>query len=134
MCKKYIVTVLGIMFIFALSAYRPCRDVEQHSYRMYNGQRYMILDTAGFYLYSRYAEEEPVKGKELVRVKAYYFSAGPQKPIEPLRIEELKQAFPSNIRFHYLLDENFRNDGELIAFDPYQNVYKLKYLYFLTAN
>src|SRR5450432_1110237 len=41
--------------------YRNCQN---KNYRFYNGEAYLLIDTAGFYIYYQYKSEEHVKGKE----------------------------------------------------------------------
>jgi hypothetical protein len=38
----------------------------------------------------------------------------------------------SDHRFHYLLEEQFRRDKELMAYDSYSKMYKVKYVYRLS--
>jgi hypothetical protein len=109
--------------------YQGCENI---SYRFFHAASYRILDTAGFYLYYRYEQEEHLKGKELVKKDNYFFSKNALAPIEPLTIENLKNVFPGDHRFHYLLDQQFRRDDELMAYDSYGKMYKVKYVYRLS--
>ena len=59
----------------------------------------------------------------------YYFSKDSNSDIRLLTIENLKRAYPENHRFHYDIDAHFRFDRELMEYDPYTQMYKLKYLY-----
>lgn len=98
-------------------------------YRFYNNSDYRIIDTAGFYLYYQYEQEERVKGKELVKTDEYFFSKGADGRLQLLTIENLEKAFPGNTRFHYAIDETFKSDKDLIAYDSFLNTYKIKYLF-----
>jgi hypothetical protein len=99
-------------------------------YRLFDKYPYEILDTAGFYLYYRYNQVEKIKGKELIKTDEYYFSKDAGSPIELLTAENLKQAFPDNLKFHYALDAQFKTNQELIGYDSYAKCYKLKYVYY----
>jgi hypothetical protein len=99
------------------------------NYRFYQLSSYQILDTAGFFIYYQYQQEEINKGKEPVKKDEYFFSTTSNGPIKLLTIDNLKNAFPGNAKFHYALDETFRSDKELIAYDNFRSCYKIKYLY-----
>ncbi len=98
-------------------------------YRFYKNEAFRIIDTAGFFIYYQYEQEQPVKGKELVKTDEYYFSAGPGDKLQLLTIENLEKAFPHNAKFRYAVDENFKSDRDLIAYDHFANAYKIKYLF-----
>ncbi len=104
-------------------------DCQSQTYRFNNGNEYLIIDTAGFYLYYLYLPIENVKRKNLVKKYEYFFSVAPDGPLLLLTIDNLKNAFPDNHSFHYLIDESFKTDKDLISYDSFQKKYKLKYLY-----
>jgi hypothetical protein len=56
------------------------------------------------------------------------FARGDQ-PLILLTIANLKNPFPENRSLHYLLDADFRSDGELVAQDDFRKAYKIKYFY-----
>jgi hypothetical protein len=87
---------------------------------------YDVLDTIGFYIYRGQKLVPQVKGYPRY-VPAYFFSTK-STGIQPLTIQNLKNAFPSVPAFHYALDAHFRSDEELMAWDHFQQVYKVKYL------
>src|SRR5579871_54957 len=106
--------------------YRNCQN---KTYRFYNGEAYLLIDTAGFYMYYEYKQEEQNKGKEPIKKDEYFFSSKADGALQLLTIENLKKAFPANNNFHYALDANFKSDKDLIAYDSFQKSYKVKYLY-----
>ena len=106
--------------------YRSCQN---KNYRFYNGEAYLLVDTAGFYVYYQYRSEEIVKGKGLIKKDIYLFSKTAGADLKPLTIENLKNAFPVNNSFHYALDANFRSDKDLLAYDSFAKTYKVKYLF-----
>lgn len=102
---------------------------ENKNFRFYNHSTYLILDTTGFYIYYQFGSMEQIKGKALVRPDIYFFSKMGNGEMMVLSIDNLKKAFPDNYRLHYALDANFRSDRDLITYDSFQNMYKVKYLY-----
>jgi hypothetical protein len=100
-----------------------------NNYRIYEKESYLILDTASFYLYYRYASEEKVKGKGLVKVEKYFFSKDAGSPILILTTDNLEKTFPDNLAFHYAIEAFFRTNQDLISYDSYCSCYKLKYIY-----
>jgi len=106
--------------------YRNCKN---KNYRFYNGEAYLLIDTAGFYIYYQYRSEENVKGKGLVKKDEYFFSKNAGSDLQLLTIANLKKTFPENNTFHYSLDANFRSDKELVAYDDFLKGYKVKYLF-----
>jgi hypothetical protein len=105
------------------------RDSKKENHRFYMGEGYKILDTAGIFLYYKYTQKEVTRGKSLIKTDEYYFSVQGNSPICLLTSQNLKTSFPYNHRFQYLLDAGFKSDGELIAFDDIQKIYKIEYLY-----
>jgi len=106
--------------------YRNCKN---ENYRFDYKTAYRIVDTAGFFIYYRYIQSEPVKGKGLVKTDAYFFSTKADNNIQLLTLDNLKKAFPGNHSFQYALDVQFRSDKDLAAWDAYQKTYKVTYLY-----
>jgi hypothetical protein len=105
------------------------RDSKKENHRFYEGEGYKILDTAGFFLYYKYAQKEVTKGKSLIKTDEYYFSVQGDSPIYLLTSQNLRLYFPYNHRFQYALDAGFKSDGDLIAYDDIQKIYKIEYLY-----
>lgn len=103
------------------------RDKNQQDYRFVGNNAYKILDAKGFNMYSR--EVETSKGKGRVKETKFYFSAEPGSEIKELTIANLKQAFPENGKFHQLLDMQFRSNDELVRYDDFSKVFKLKAIY-----
>ncbi|MET0637133.1 MAG: hypothetical protein ABWZ25_13975 [Chitinophagaceae bacterium] len=98
------------------------------SYRKLGHSRYEIMDTSAFYIYKREVLISGTKGSLCTKTE-YSFSVSNTAPIRLLTIEGLKAAFPGNTSFHYLLDSHFSSDKELVQYDAYQKIYKVKYLF-----
>ena len=107
-----------------LYGYRNCAGED---YRFYENTKYKIIDTADFYLYSRIVYPT-TKGYPQAST-IYYFSPTGNDDIVALTIGNLKNAFPSQHEFHYLLDQQFNSNNELDAYDIYLKKYKVKYLF-----
>ena len=108
---------------------RPAQKGTKGNYRIFHKSSYRVVDTAGFYLYYRYIQFEQIPGKGLIKMDEYYFSKDSNSDIQLLTIENLKRAYPENHRFHDDIDAHFRSNHELMEYDPYTQMYKLKYLY-----
>ena len=104
--------------------YKTCKN---ENYRFYQNTAYRIIDTAGFYVYHRCMQTEQKKG--FVKTDTYFFSTQADNTIQRLNSDNLKKAFPGNQTFQYALDAHFRSDKDLVAWDPYNKTYKIKYLY-----
>lgn len=100
---------------------------DNQDYRIIGNNAYKVLDAAHFPIYSRVVETS--KGKGRISETKYYFSAGAGSELQPLTIVNLKRAFPDNNKFHELLDLQFRNDQELVWYDDFSKVYKVKSIY-----
>jgi hypothetical protein len=97
--------------------------------RVFENKNYQVLDSTGFYIYSRYEPQEVNKGKGLIMETEYFFSKNGNSNIKQLTIRNIENEFSENVRFRYLLEEEFCRDNELTAYDKYLHVYKLEYLY-----
>lgn len=102
-------------------------DTKGRHYRFINNMAYQVLDTTGFYIY-QHIERPAGKGYQAPIAK-HYFSTGLADDVQPLTIANLKRLFPQNTTFRYWLDAGFKHDKELLAYDDFANMYKLKYVY-----
>lgn len=97
------------------------------TYRVAGKTRLKIVDSTGFYVYS---VNKLVQGEKIARPQdVYYFSVQADGPVLELTRENLEKAFADNAKFRYALEARFRNDKQLMEYDRYSKVYKLKYLY-----
>jgi len=58
-------------------------------------------------------------------VPKYYFTTRTSDVLQELTKANLKKTFPTAHAFHDALDENFKDDKELIAYDHFHKVYKV---------
>jgi len=97
------------------------------AYRKVGRETFRVIDTSGFYLYSL---NKLVQGEKIARPETvYYFSVDGQSPVLELTMENLEKVFAANARFRYSLEEEFRGDTQLMAYDKLLKTYKIKYLY-----
>ena len=71
---------------------------------------------------------EVVKGSGMKNdpvVSNYYFSKDAASSIQKLTIYNLKAAFPTNHKFHDLMDMTFRSDDELTRYDSFHKIMKI---------
>jgi hypothetical protein len=101
--------------------------------RLYKKHSYEVIDTSGFILYYGKKEVPKMPNKGPMIIDQYYFSKSLTDDIFELTIDNLEMVFPENIRFHYALEQEFRSDKALIAYDKFLKRYKIKYL-FSTSN
>jgi len=102
--------------------------MHNQNFRFFHNEAYSILDTAGFALYKK--DRLTQQGKGYSPVETYFYSLNLKQPVQKLTIENLWSSFPAQTGFRYSIQNNFKQDAELIAYDKLSNQYKLKYLYF----
>lgn len=103
------------------------RNNKNEDFRFYDDIKYKIIDPSHFYIYSRVVNV--IDGKARTRETKYFFSKDADSPIMELTRNNLKRAFPGHQDFHFLIDMQFRNDRELLAYDSHYRQYKLKSLF-----
>lgn len=102
--------------------------MHNQDFRFFHNEAYSIVDTAGFTLYKK--DKLTQQGKGYSPVETYFYSVNLKQPVQKLTIENLWNSFPAQTGFRYSIQNNFKQDAELIAYDKLSNQYKLKYLYF----
>lgn len=101
--------------------------VRGQEFRKVGKEKFRVLDTSGFYLYSI---NKLVQGEKIARPQdVYYFSMDRDSPVLELTMDNLEKAFASNPKFRYSLEASFHGDKQLIAYDKAMRMYKIKYLY-----
>jgi hypothetical protein len=70
-----------------------------------------------------------IPGKGMQRITQYYFSTDGSTALQLLTKQNLETAFASNTQFRYALENTFKNDSELTAYDNYLKCYKVKYVF-----
>lgn len=105
------------------------RDTKGREYRFIGEVEYSILNPGELLL--MYVYQHPAhSGKEADKyAPAYYFTTDAAATPQALTKENLKAAFPDYHKFHDALDENFKNDKELYAYDSFHKMYKLNWIF-----
>jgi len=106
-----------------LFGFRAC---DGRDYRFAGNFEYQILEAKALYIYSR--ESWVSRGKTTYTSRDYYFSVGPEGQILALTLNNLKQAFPDNHRFHDSLDMMFAAGQDLAAYDEFHRMFKVNRL------
>lgn len=107
-----------------LFGFRAC---DGRDYRFSSKLEYQILESLELYIYAQDIKETHGKGMPQI-IRKYYFSAGPSGEIRSMTLENLKQAFPDNHKFHDLLDANFSAGQGLEEYDEFHKMFKLSRL------
>lgn len=106
------------VFAVALSSGKTYRLVGHEYYQLLNKNEQLLL----------YKKKVMVSGKAFPNdTFRYYFSAS-NGPVRALTSWNLKQAFPQMASWPDKLDENFRQDADLMAYDSFHRMYKLEWL------
>ncbi len=108
------------------------RNKNNENFRFYNNEAYKIVDTEGFFMYSRVIKKQ--EGKLRTEKTEYFFSTTADGSLMPLTASALKNSFRDNKKFHDYLDLRFDNTSQLSAYDTHNNTYTVKHLYKITAD
>ncbi|MDB4921970.1 hypothetical protein [Mucilaginibacter sp.] len=102
--------------------------LHNQDFRFFHNEAYSIVDTAGFMLYKK--DKLTQQGKGYMPVERYFYSVNLNQSIHELTIENLWNSFPGQTGLRYSIQNNFKQDADLAAYDKFAHQYKLKYLYF----
>lgn len=94
-------------------------------YRFGANLEYQILEDGELYIYLR---EVKTYGKGFHTQTNYFFSVGPERPILPLTLENLKQAIPDNRRFRDSLDASLRSGQQPEMYDQDHTMFHVNWL------
>lgn len=106
-----------------LFGFRAC---DGRAYRFVSNLEYQILESKELYIYAH--EVSVSHGKGTHTIQEYFFSAGPDGPVLALTLENLKQAFPDNHKFHDGLDATFGAGQPLAEYDKFHRMFKVNRL------
>jgi hypothetical protein len=102
--------------------------MNNHDFRFFQNEAYTIIDTAGFTIYGRDKIAQSVKRPKLEH--AYFFSVNLTQPVLTLTVANLLNSFPTRTGFRYDIQNNFKQDSDLMAYDKLSGLYIIKYLFF----
>lgn len=129
-CKYVDVVQDGKKYRFSKDSIFGYRDCKQNDYRFYKkrDKEYEIVENKSIVIYVADAAITSANGKAREFIKKYFFSTSITSPILPLTINNLKRAFPANIKFHNLLDMEFYSRTDVSVFDSTHKMYKVNFL------
>ncbi|WP_394772583.1 hypothetical protein [Mucilaginibacter sp.] len=98
-------------------------------FRFIDNAEYKVLNTGeSLMLYMSPKISNASKG-QFRTYPVYFFSPDAPSIPQALTKENLKAAFPNNHKFHDALDENFKTDAELAAYDSFHKIFKLNRIF-----
>ena len=112
-----------------LFGFRAC---DGRDYRFVSNVEYEILEAKELYIYAH--DIWVNQGRTNRTVREYYFSVGVSGQIQQLTLQNLKQAFPENHRFHDWLDATFGTSQDLAAYDEFHKMFKVNRLLIASRN
>ncbi len=101
-----------------------------NDYRFVANKEYQIVEAKELYIYITKTSVRAGKGFRLVPV--YYFSVGSGGEVLLLTLGNLKQAFPTNHKFHDSLDQMFGPGQDLAQYDEFHKMFKVNRLLIAT--
>jgi hypothetical protein len=93
--------------------------------RFQNKEHYYLVEKGPVWIFYKEVPVTQVKGLKLE--KQYYFSAKGDEKIIALTINNIKQAFPDNHKFHDMIDAQFQNTG-ISEYDTFHKVFKVNHI------
>lgn len=94
--------------------------------RFQDKQHYYLAEKATIWIYFR--EDPKSQNKSFHIEKKYYFSVKGDGKLMELTKENLKNAFPSNHKFHDMLDAQFTSNANIAEYDSFHKMFKVNHL------
>jgi hypothetical protein len=130
---KYSFVLLAIAGVLtttiAFSAQPPDIAADTVRTRTYKHRRYELAASQGFPVYRSVITTTKIPNKGITFETRYFFSKSDTDAIKELTIENLESEFLSNSRFHYALEQEFGGKMTITAWDSFERMYKVQYLY-----
>ena len=112
----------------SIFGYKNCKNETYRFYKKHD-EEFLILENKSIVLYVSYVRVSSNDGKINNLVRAYFFSKTESSEIIPLTIQNLKHAFPGNVKFHAMLDAEFGSEEALSTYSANDGMYKVNYLF-----
>jgi hypothetical protein len=93
--------------------------------RFVNNSDYHLVEKGDVWLYRKLMAKAPKGGPE--PILNFFTASGTEKPM-PLTMENLRNAFPENHKFHDDLVAQFNTDKDLMVYDSFHKKTKLNHL------
>ncbi len=110
-----------------LFGFRAC---DGNDYRFVSNKEYQIVEAKELYIYV--AKTSVSAGKGFRTVPVYHFSVGSGGEVLPMTLGNLKEAFPTNHKFHDSLDQMFGAGQDLAQYDEFHKMFKVNRLLMAT--
>jgi hypothetical protein len=111
------------LFKNQIFGYKTC---DEQIVRFEGKKELVLLNPDEAILIYTHVVSRPAKGQ--TNVTNYYFSKNALSLAQSLTITNVKKAFPDNHAFHMKLDEMFKYNTELAAYDDFHKMYKLNWI------
>ncbi len=105
------------------------RNMEGEEFRFADNKQYKIFNPGEPLLIYVYQHQTHSPKEAEKYSPTYFFSMDASSALQSLTKTNLKAAFPNNNKFHNALDEQFKKDDELTAYDSFHKMYKLCRIY-----
>jgi hypothetical protein len=114
------------VYAFPKDSVYAIRYCDNSIVRLFNNQQFPLLNPDEIIMIYKVVSGSSHKGSSIVT--KYYFSNGGKDSIRELTLYNLKSSFPSNHKFHNLLDMQIKSDNELIEYDSFHKSFKINHL------
>lgn len=122
----FFLMLAGSLLAFSQNSVAQQKEVTAKTATKKNG--YTILNASERVVLYKYEHKaHPPKAAEKYPIM-YFFTTTASNVLQPLTKANLKKTFPENHPFHDALDENFKEDGELVAYDNFHKMYKINWI------
>lgn len=112
----------------SIFGYHNCKNEDYRFYKKYD-EEFQILETNGIIIYLSYVVISPYNTKIPQIAPAYFFSKTIDSKILPLTLENLKSAYPDNVKFHDMLNVEFGDGEPLSAYSSLDKMYKVNIIF-----
>ena len=102
------------------------KNCNHQVYRFLHKKELLFLNQNEEILIYKHIVSKPPLGR--TNVTNYYFSMGKEGEVQSLTIKNLKSAFNRNEKFKSLIDNNFKYNTDLAAYDKTNKMYKINWL------
>lgn len=103
--------------------YQTC---DKQVYRFLNKKELLLLNANEEILIYKHILPKTTSGR--TNATRYYFSLGKKAEVQSLTINKLKAAFSNNKKFKSLIDNDFKYNTDLAAYDETNQIYKINWL------
>ena len=103
------------------------RDCDGRDIRFVEGAEYEVVEAGPVYIYT--SERIEHRGRPYKRVTVFSFSVTPDSALLTLTAVNLKRAYPSERRFHVLIDAAAQRGDDLSAYDDVHKTYRINLLF-----